>query len=206
MALKRFAEMSEATFVALRTQGCAGVSAVKDEPMMCVGNLFVCEKAGEHLLNREWRLACVGNKTQSMADAEDVGIDCHACLAPYDAEYNVCSLAANSRKFSQLLQVLRHFSAILSPEHSSHFDKMLGLVVRVGDGANVVVDDFRTRQSHCFGTGIVLEEAGCDLIDAFVGTLCAKDDGHEQLEGIVVVQLRLCVWHSLFEVSRNLAI
>ena len=53
----RFAEVNKAAFVALRTQGCAGISPVEDEPMMCIGNLLLCEMFGEHLLNREWSLA-----------------------------------------------------------------------------------------------------------------------------------------------------
>ena len=125
--------MSETAFVALRMQGCADISAVKDEPMMCIGNLFVCEMFGEHLLYRERSLAGRGHKSQSMTDAKNVGIDCHSCLAPNYAQHYIRGFAANSWQFGQLLQVLRHFPSMFFPKHSSHFDKMLGLVVRVGD-------------------------------------------------------------------------
>ena len=198
--------MRDAASVALRTQGCAGVATVQDEPVMRIRNLLLREMFGQHLFYAERCRAGIGHETYAMADAEDVCVDRHPCLAPHDTQHDIGGLSAHARQFDELLQVLRHFASILFPEHSSHFDQMLGLVVRVGDASDGVVDNFWTRLSHRFGTGIVLEEAGCDLIDAFVSTLCTEDDGHEQLEGIVVVQLRLGFSHCLFELSRNLAI
>ena len=105
----RFAEVAEAAFVAFRTQGCAGVSAVEDEPMMGVGNLFFREMTGKHLLDAEWCLTGIRHESQPMADAEDVGIDCHPCLAPDDTQHHIRGFASNTRKFGQLLHVLRHF-------------------------------------------------------------------------------------------------
>lgn len=97
MALKRFAEMSETAFVALRTQGCAGVSPVKDEPMMCIGNLFLIEKTHERLLNRERCRAGIGDETYAMTDAENVRIDRHPCFAPHDTQHDIGGLSAHAR-------------------------------------------------------------------------------------------------------------
>jgi hypothetical protein len=110
-----FAEMRDAAFVALWTKGCASVSAVKNEPMMGVWNLFLCEMADEHLFHRKRSGAGIGHEPKPVTDAKDVCIDCHPCFAPNDTQHNIRGFASNSRKFSQLLQVLRHFSAILFP-------------------------------------------------------------------------------------------
>ena len=45
-----FAEVAEATFVALGAEGGAGVATVEDEPMVGIGNLFLGIVFGEHSL------------------------------------------------------------------------------------------------------------------------------------------------------------
>lgn len=44
-----FAEVAESAFVALGSKGGAGVSAVKNEPMVCIGDFFFGEMFGECL-------------------------------------------------------------------------------------------------------------------------------------------------------------
>ena len=44
-----FAEVAESAFVALGSKGGAGVSAVENEPMVCIGDFFFGEMFGECL-------------------------------------------------------------------------------------------------------------------------------------------------------------
>ena len=44
-----FAEVAESAFVALGPKGGAGVSAVENEPMVCIGDFFFGEMFGECL-------------------------------------------------------------------------------------------------------------------------------------------------------------
>lgn len=201
-----FAEVLEPAFVALGPKGGAGVSAVEDEPVVCVGDFFFGEVFGECLFYGVWCGAGFWYESQSVAYAKDVGVDCHPCFAPDDAQYDVGCFASDAGQCGQLLRVLRYFSAVFFPQHSCHFYEVFGFVVGVGDGTDVFVDDFRCGQSHCLGIGIVFEEFWGDEVDALVGALCAEDDGYEQLEWIAVVQFCFCFRHCLAEVCCYFAI
>ena len=76
------AEVVETTAVALGTEGGACVTTVEDEPVVGIGYFFLRKILGKCLLHTERGGAGVRHKSYAVADAKDVGIDCHACLAP----------------------------------------------------------------------------------------------------------------------------
>ena len=127
----RFAKVGEATTLALGTLSCTGVAAMKNEPMMGIGNLIFLEIFGEYLLYAERRGTGIRYKTQAVTDAEDVRIDCHTRLTPDDTQHHVGCLAAYAWQSRQLLHVLRHFASVLFLQLTRHLHKVLGLVVRV---------------------------------------------------------------------------
>ena len=137
----------------------------------------------------------VEGQADPVGDPEDMGIDGHGGFVEHDGGNDIGSLPSDSGQLLQLVHVGGHYALKLLHEHLGHADQVLGLVVGVGDAADVFID-------HLWGAGCQdlrgregLEEGGRDLIDPLVSALCGEDDRDQQLIGILVVQLRLGHWH-----------
>ena len=123
--------------------------------------------------------------------AEDVGIDGHHLLAPDDRPYDVGRLAPHAGQPLQGVEIRRHHAAELRAEHPRHGGQVPGLVVGIGDAFDVGVDLFDRSLRHRLGRRIGFEKRRRSHVDPLVGTLRRKNDGHQQLVGILVLQLAL---------------
>lgn len=212
MFLKLLAERSYAfpltdaeksALFAARSPRLTDISAVKDEPVVGRWDDIGRDVANKFLFHAERRGALFGNEPYAVADTKDVCIHSHACFLENDGLNDVGRLAAHAGKALELLARRGYFSAKLAEKHLRHAHEMARLGVGITDTANVFVDDFGRGTGHCFGRGVVPEEARRYEVNALVRTLCAENDGNEQLKRIFVVQFCLSHGHRLPEVLND---
>lgn len=113
----------------------------------------------------------------------------HVRLVPDDGTNDIGRLPPDTRQAKQGIVVLRHLSAIVIDQTLGHTQKMAGLIARIRDGLDVFVEFIDSRLGHLLRCGKSLQEIGGDEVDPLIGALRREDYGHQQLKGVVVVQL-----------------
>ena len=184
------AHRAQAAFFAFGMAGHADVAAVQDKPVMG----FVHEVAGnefQQLLFGGQRRFGIDGKPYAGGDTEDMGIDGHIGLLIDDGGDDIGGFAAHAGQLHQLVDGHGHLAMKFVHQHIGHTDEVFGLVVGIGNASYQGKQLVEAGPGQVGGVGIALKQGGSGHIDPLVGTLGRKDDGYEQLVGIVVQQLRL---------------
>jgi hypothetical protein len=156
------------------------------------------DEGDELSLGFQGRLA-VKCEADAVGDTEDMGVYGHCGDVMDDSGNDVSRLAAYSGEALQGGKVCGYLAVELADEHLCHSDQVAGLVVGVRDGADIGIDLIGRGSGESTGGGEGIEKSGCDGIDPFVGTLCRQDDGNEELESVVMAELRFCYRHVFFK-------
>lgn len=130
------------------------------------------------------------NQTQPTGNTENMGVNGHIGLIPDYGSDDVCGFPAYSGKFGEFIDGGRHISAKLLHQHSAQSDQVFGFIVWVGNRADEGEKLIEMRGSQVRCSRKMPEKFLGDDVDAFVGALCRKDDGHQKLKGIFVLKLR----------------
>ena len=154
------------------------------------GDIGLGDVLGQLLLHAQRGGAARPHQPQPMAHAEDVRVYRHGGLVEHDRLDDVGRFASHAGQLDEFLQRVGHLAVEVLDEHLRHAHQMAGLVVGVGHAADVFEHHLGRGGGKRFGGGEVVEEWGSDHVDTLVRALRRQDDGDEQLEGVVVVQLR----------------
>ncbi len=193
------APLGDATLITMGCAGLAYVTAMKKYPMMCFRDKFSRDILDELLFCLQ-RILTIGGKPNALRYTEDVGIDCHGGLVVDDGTYNVGCLTAYAWETLQIFNIIGHLAIEIVYQHLCHTNEMCRLVVRVGDGTDVLKDGFFVAGCHDFGRWEGLKECGRDLIDTLIGTLGREHNRYEQFEGISVVEFAFGNGHGFSKV------
>ncbi len=115
---------------------------MQDEPVVSHGQEVSGDVFREGFLGLEGCFRVVG-KADALRHAEDVRIDGHHLALPQHRPQHVGRLAPHTRQALQLLQVIGYLASELLDEHTGSGREVLGLVVGVGDRADICVDLLR---------------------------------------------------------------
>ena len=198
--------MPQSAGFALGLAGDAGVAAVEDEPVVGDGDEFAGDVARELFLDTVGGGATRGDEPYTVAHAEHVGVDGKGGLAPHDGLDDVGGLAAYTGQAHELFERVGDLAPEVAHQHAGHAHQVAGFIVGVGHALDVLEDDLGRGQGHGLGGGIVVQEVGGDHVDALVGALGGEDDGHEEAERAVVVELGLGHGHGLLEVGDDFVV
>jgi hypothetical protein len=119
----------------------------------------------------------------SVADAKDVRIDRERFLPKRGVEHYVGGLAADAGKFLELLPGARHFTAVVVDQHLRQSDDIFCLGIEQANGLDRVAQPFLAEIDHLARRFDAGEQRTRRHVDAGVGRLRGKHDGHEQLVG-----------------------
>ena len=191
----------QAALVTFRAAGLADVTTVEQEPVMGLGD-DVCRDIFDELFLRLQGILAVGGQSQPFAHAEDMRIDGHGGLVPDNGTNDIRRLASNALQGLQIVDIIRYLTAVYFYQPLRHLYQVLGFAAGITDRLNVREDIVAGGASHGFSRRVGGKERRRDEIDALVGALRREHDGHEQFEGVAVVQLRLGDGHVLCEPSK----
>lgn len=112
-----FAHQLQTAVVTLRGTCLAYIPSVQDEPVVGNGNLCFRNVFNQFLLYAERSGAFVGYQSQTVADAENVGIYRHGGFVEDDRLDYICRFASHTGKFHELFQcvgtwLLKSFTSI----------------------------------------------------------------------------------------------
>ena len=182
-----FAHQLQTAVVTLRGTCLAYIPSVQDEPVVSNGNLCFRNVFNQFLLYAERSGAFVGYQSQTVADAENVGIYRHGGFIEDDRLDYICRFASHTGKFHELFQCVGHLAVEVFHQHLSHAYEMLGLVVRVGYTAYVFVYYFRSSGCKRFGSGEVPVKGGSYHIYPLVCALGGKNYRNQQFVRVVIM-------------------
>ena len=97
--------------LALGFAGLAYIATVKQQPVMRLRDEFRRDIFDELPLRLQ-RILTIRGQTNSFAYAEDMRIYRHRCLSPLHGAYDIGRLASYARKGLQIVNIIRHLSAI----------------------------------------------------------------------------------------------
>ena len=117
-----------------------------------------------------------------------MGINSNNRFVVDDRGDDVGGFSADAGQGLQGVYVVGNDAVEIISQAGRHADEVMGLVVRKGDGFDVVEDFFVGGFGQGSRIGEAFEQRGCDEVDPFVGALGRKDDGDEQVERAVVVE------------------
>ena len=149
-------------------------------------------------LQRRLRVGC---KTDTVGDAEHVGVDRHNRLVENDSGNDVGSLAAHAWQGLQLVDIIGDLAIKVGQQLFGHSLQMTALAVRIGDRLDIGVDILDRGRRQRLGVGVGCKQSRRDHIDTLVGALGRKHNRYEQLVGIVVMQFALSLGASLFKIG-----
>ena len=125
------AQMPQATRLALGLASDAGVTSVKDEPVVGDGDERVGDVARELLLDTVGGGATRGYQPDAMAHTEHMGVDGKGGLAPHDGLDDVGRLAPYTGQAHELFQRVGDLATEVAHQHLRHAHQVTGLVVGV---------------------------------------------------------------------------
>jgi hypothetical protein len=160
--LFRLADIGDDAARALGLARLADIAAVQDQPVMGVAHVFGRNDADETLLDLFRRLA--GRQAETVADAEDMGVDRHGRLAERHVQHDIGGLAADAGQFRQGVAVVRHLAAMVADQRLAQRDDVLRLVAPEADGADVVADLASPSASIFCGVSATLNSARVALL------------------------------------------
>ena len=192
--------MGEFALLAMGFAGSANVSAVEQQPVVGAGDILGRNVTGQCQLYLVGGVVARRDQSHAVGHTEDMGVDGERRLAEGHALDDVGGLTAYAGQFQQLVHVGRHLATVLFHQYTSHLHQMVGLGIGIGHAADICQQVFGLCRGHGLGVRVVEKQLRGDLIDTLVGTLCTKDDGHEQLEHTAELQFRVHLGHLLAEV------
>ena len=173
----------------------AGVAAVEEQEVVGGGPLFFGNMLAQFLLDAQGGGASPGYQGETVADAEDVGIDGQGGLAEGYGLDDIGGLAAYTGEAGERFERVGHFATVFFDEHSCSADERFGFVVGKSYALDVFENRFRIRRCHYFRGGEVGKERGRNYVDTLVCALRRQDYGYKQVKRGVVVEFGLCFWH-----------
>ena len=99
-------------------------------------------------------------------------------------EDDVRGLPADTWKVSQRVHGVRNLAVVLFDEDLADPFEVAGLVVVKRDAVNVLGELFLVGGGVVFRRLVCLKEFGRRFVNALVGTLCRKDDRHQQFQSV----------------------
>ena len=120
---------------------------------------------------------------------EDVRIDSHGGMTEGGIANHIGCLSADTGQGFQFLLVIRYFTTMFIYQYPAGLDDVLRLAVEQADGLDVFLQALFTECIDGFwGVGDGKQLCRGD-VDSLVGCLCRQDDGDEQFEGGIKVEL-----------------
>ena len=109
--LKISAKFAYSAFLALWFAGLAHIAAVKKQPVMRLRNDIRRDIPHKCFFRLQGVLAVRG-KSEPLADAEDMRVNRHGRLIPYNRTDDIGGLAAYPLQGLQILDIIRHLTVI----------------------------------------------------------------------------------------------
>lgn len=187
------AHVVDAAIATARAPRLATAPTVKDEDVTRVVPDIPREESVEVALD----LLGVGmpRPSEALADSRDVGVYDHPLgTSPRHAQHYVRSLAANARKFDELVERARDISAVIGDDGACQTDQRLRFgpkETKTGDEWFDVLWPSASEGRRGRKTG---EQGRRRLVHGDVGRLCAEDHGHQQFERRAVIELAMGRW------------
>ena len=125
---------------------------------------------------------------QAVRYAEHMGIYSHRGLVEDHRRDDIGRLPSDAGKFHQFFDVAGHFPVVIAYEHPRHACQMLGFIVWIRNAFDVFENHFGRGFRHDFCRRKRLEEGRSNEVYPFVGALCRKNHGDQQLKGRVIMQ------------------
>ena len=183
----------------------ADIAAMEDEPMVRGGNLLGRDMLDELTLGLEGCFRVV-RQADAVGDAEHMGVDRHGGLVEDDGGDDVGGLASHTREPLEVVDIAGHYAAEVAQEPLRHTHQVAALVVGIGYRLDILKNVITAGSSHRFGVGVGAKERRRHHVDTLVGALGRENDGYQQLEGSLVVQLGLRHGHRLLEPGNHLVV
>ena len=98
-------------------------------------------------------------------------IDRNGRISPRDGADNIRRLSSDTRQFHQLIEILRHFAAIVFDQHVTHAEQVLRLRFIKAAVPDLIFQLFLTERSHLLRTRQPRENAAGDDIHPLIRTL-----------------------------------
>src|SRR4029077_14732962 len=141
-------EVGDQTLLTKRPTRHADIPSMQDQPVMSMAFIFRRYNAVELHLDLKRRLA--GCNAGSVADTEDMGVDCNRRLTKRNVEHDICGLAADARQRLQRLARARDLSAMLLHDPLRQFDEIPGFGAEEADGLDQLLHAFLAKGSDLF--------------------------------------------------------
>ncbi len=173
---------------ALRSAGGAGVAAVQHH-CRAESDPLVLWHRGHQVLFDLVRVVVVG-QAQPLTDAGHVCIDDDATGDLVGVgQHHVRRLAGHRRQGQQVVHVARHLAAVAIHQRPAGVLDRLGLVTVVAGWPHHLFQLPQVRVGEGGRVGVLREQRRRHAVDALVGTLRRQDGRHQQLQGVLPVQL-----------------
>lgn len=125
-----------------------------------------------------------GGQAGTVADAEDVGIDCHRIRAECDIHHDIRRLAPDTGQRFERGPVGWYLSAVTLQQLMAEQVHVMRFRPPQADGADVPRNALFADGRHGGRVGGFLEQAFRRLVDGFVRRLCRQHDAYQKFERI----------------------
>ena len=132
-------------------------------------------------------------------------IDGNRRLAKGDIEHHIGGLAADARQCLERRAVVRHLAAMFLDQDFRQADHILRLHPVETDGADVGGQLGFAEFDHLLRRVGNLEQGTGGAVDAAIGCLGGKHDGHQERIGIHIIEFALGSGICLFEPAKHLS-
>ena len=140
-----------------------------DEPVVCSGPVLLRNGLHEPLLHFQWRRT--DSQLQPVRHAKDMRIDRNGRISPRDGADDIRRLSSDTGQLHQLIEILRHFAAIVFDQHVTHTEQVLRLRLIEAAVPDLVFQLLLTERSHLLWTCKPRENATGDDIHPLIRTL-----------------------------------
>ena len=141
---------------------------------------------------------------RAVADTEDVRVDRLRWMTPPHVQDDIGGLSSDAGQGLQGGSGRGNFAVILVDKDAREPHDVLGLVAIEPDGPDVPDEAVLAQVQHLLGRVRDLEEFARGLVDARIGCLGGKRDGHDKRVGVDVLQLALGLGFGLAESREDL--
>ncbi len=144
-----------------------------------------------HRIQRRFDLHRVGLVGESEPDREatHVGVHGESGLVERHRPDHVRGLSPDPGKGDQVLQSMRDLTSVLVEQSTGHPLQALGLLPEEAGAVDDLLEFGGVGAGESHGIGPSAEDLGSRQVHPLVRALRGQDRGHQQLEGIAVVEL-----------------
>ena len=140
-----------------------------DEPVVCIGPVLLRNGLHEPLLHLYGRRT--DSQLQPVRHTKDMRIDRNGRISPRNGADDVRRLSSDTGQLHQLIEILRHFAAVVFDQHVTHAEQVLRLRLIEAAVPDLIFQLLLTERSHLLWTCKPRKNAACDDIHPLIRTL-----------------------------------